>query len=188
MTDLLPPNATPLERRVAHALARVDTLPIALRAYWDPASCPAPLLPYLATEVSVDGWELAESEDARRALIHGAIELHRKRGTPWAVREVIRRLGFGEVTLIEGRLIRRRDGTTRRNGDYLHGRADAWAEYLIRLARAITRDQADNLRAMLERYAPQRSHLALLDYRASPIRHNGAARRDRQYNRGTIHS
>lgn len=185
MPNLLPPNATPLERRTATALAAVADLPIPIRDYWNPDTCPSALLPYLAAEVSVDGWELAESDDARRALIKAAIPLHQKRGTPWAIREVIRRLGFGEVQLIEGRAIRRRDGSTTRNGDYLHGDPTAWAQYIVKLSRAITRDQADNLKDVLERYAPQRSMLASLDYRAAPIRHNGAAKRNGQYNRGS---
>ncbi|CAE6841806.1 hypothetical protein R69746_06959 [Paraburkholderia aspalathi] len=185
MRDLLPPNATTLEKRAATALAAIDALPIPIRDYWNPDRCPSALLPYLAAEVSVDGWELAESDDARRALIKSAIALHQKRGTPWAIREVIRRLGFGEVTLIEGRRVRRRDGSVARNGDYLHGDATAWAQYIVKLSRAITRDQADNLKAVLERYAPQRSMLAALDYRAAPIRHNGTASRNGQYNRGS---
>lgn len=185
MPSLLPPNATTLEKRTATALAAVDALPIPIRDYWNPDTCPSALLPYLAAEVSVDGWELAESDDARRALIKGAIPLHEKRGTPWAIREVIRRLGFGEVTLVEGRSIRRRDGTATRNGDYRHDQLTAWAEYIVKLSRPITRDQADNLIAVLERYAPQRSMLAALDYRAAPIRHNGAATRNGQYNRGS---
>lgn len=185
MPRLLPPNATALELRTASALAAVDMLPIQIREYWNPEKCPAAFLPYLAAEVSVDGWELAESDDARRALIKSAIQLHQKRGTPWAIREVIRRLGFGEVTLVEGRSVRRRDGTARRNGDYLHGDPTAWAQYIVKLSRPITRDQAENLKAVLERYAPQRSMLAALDYRAAPIRHNGVATRNGQYNRGS---
>ncbi|MCP2091327.1 UNVERIFIED_ORG: phage tail P2-like protein [Paraburkholderia sediminicola] len=185
MNRLLPPNATTLEKRTATALAVVDEMPILIRDYWNPDKCPSALLPYLAAEVSVDGWELAESDDARRALIKAAIPLHQKRGTPWAIREVIRRLGFGEVTLVEGRRIRWRDGSTTRNGDYLHGDPTAWAQYIVKLTRPITRDQADNLKAVLERYAPQRSLLASLDYRAAPIRHNGTATRNGQYNRGS---
>jgi phage tail P2-like protein len=185
MPNLLPPNATPLERRTATALAESTELPIPIRDYWNADTCPSALLPYLAAEVSVDGWELAESDDARRALIKAAIPLHQKRGTPWAIREVIRRLGFGEITLVEGRKIRRRDGSTTRNGDYLHGDPTAWAQYIVKLSRAVTRDQADNIKAVLERYAPQRSMLASLDYRAAPIRHNGVAKRNSQYNRGS---
>jgi phage tail P2-like protein len=187
MPDLLPPNATQLERRTAIVLAAVDDLPTMAREYWNPDTCPAALLPYLAAEVSVDGWELAESDEARRALIKGAIELHQKRGTPWAVREVIRRLGFGEIDLIEGRNVRRRDGTARYSGEWVHGNERGeWAQYIVRLHRPITRDQADNLRAVLDRYAPRRSELYRLDYTAAPLRRNATGRYDGQYTRGSI--
>jgi phage tail P2-like protein len=189
MPKLLPPNATPLEVRTASALAAVDEIPIPIRDYWNPDKCPPALLPYLAAEVSVDGWELAESDDARRALIKGAIPLHQKRGTPWAIREVIRRLGFGEVDLIEGRNVRRRDGTARYNGDWVHGRANGeWAQYIVRLYRPITLDQAENLKAVLERYAPKRSELYRLDYTQAPLRHNGVGRYDGQFTRGSINA
>ncbi|WP_042266781.1 phage tail protein I [Paraburkholderia heleia] len=187
MPDLLPPNATPLERRTATALAVVDDVPTMAREYWNPDTCPVALLPYLAAEVSVDGWELAESDEARRALIKGAIQLHQKRGTPWAVREVIRRLGFGEIDLIEGRNVRRRDGTARYSGEWVHGNERGeWAQYIVRLHRPITRDQADSLKAVLERYAPKRSELYLLDYTAAPLRRNATGRYDGQYTRGSI--
>ena len=62
-------------------------------------------LPLLAESRSIlgtDGYWLAESDDARRKLIKGAYELHRYKGTPWAIREIVRRLGFGEVQILEG--------------------------------------------------------------------------------------
>ncbi|ORC47102.1 phage tail protein I [Burkholderia sp. A27] len=182
---LLPANQTPLETALAIVMApRVD--PEILRTLWDADRCPAGWLPWLAWALAVDGWELAESEDAKRALIKGSLALHRRKGTPWAVREVIRRLGFGEVELVEGRLARRRDGSITRNGDHVHGRANAWAEYIVKLQQPVTRDQADSLKAVLGRYAPARSLLALLDYTAVPVRHNGVAMRNGQYNRGSV--
>lgn len=182
---LLPSNQTPLEAALAKVL-RPSVDDEIVRTLWDADRCPAAWLPWLAWALAVDGWELAESEDAKRALIRGSMALHRKKGTPWAVREVIRRLGFGEVTIIEGRSNRRRDGLITRNGDQLHGKASAWAEYIVKLNRPVTRDQADKLRRAIERYAPARSKLAALDYVAVPIRHNGVARRDGQYSRGSI--
>ncbi|RKF36152.1 phage tail protein I [Paraburkholderia fungorum] len=185
---LLPANQTPLETALAIVMApRVD--PEILRTLWDADRCPAGWLPWLAWALAVDGWELAESDDARRALIKAAIPLHQKRGTPWAIREVIRRLGFGEVDLVEGRNVRRRDGTALYNGDWVHGRdRGEWAQYIVRLRQPVTRDQADNLKAVLERYAPQRSELYKLDYTAAPLRRNGVGRYDGQYNRGSINA
>jgi phage tail P2-like protein len=144
-------------------------------------------LPYLALQFSLvgDGWELAESDDARRALIRGAIELHRYKGTPWAIREVIRRLGLGEVEIIEGLGGRIRDGSIRREGLYVHGDPSAWAKYRIILSRPITNDQAAQLRSLLAAYAPARCHLASLEYQAAANRHNGCIRRNGQFNRGS---
>lgn len=63
------------------------------------------LLPVLADQFSLideAAWLLAESDDAKRNLIKSSAELHRYKGTPWAIREVIRLLGFGDVTIQEG--------------------------------------------------------------------------------------
>ncbi len=54
-------------------------------------------LPHLAEQFHVtglEGWELAETEEEKRALIKKAIELHRYRGTPWAVKEALKAVGF----------------------------------------------------------------------------------------------
>ncbi|KUM03542.1 phage tail protein I [Chromobacterium subtsugae] len=144
-------------------------------------------LPLLAEQFSLpgDGWELAESDYARRRMIKGAIELHRYKGTPWAIREVIRRLGLGEATLIEGLAGQRRNGVIRRDGMHVHGEADTWAKYRVLLPQPITNDQAANLRRALLAVAPARCHLASLEYQAAANRHNGAIRRDKQFNRGS---
>ena len=96
-------------------------------------------LPLLAESRSIlgaDGYWLAESGGARRKLIKGAYELHRYKGTPWAIREIVRRLGFGEV------------------------------------------------RKTLAAFAPARCLLAALDYQAVPLRYNGRAAYDGNFNFG----
>lgn len=133
-----------------------------------------------------DGWNLAESDEAKRALIKGAIELHRQKGTPWAIREVVRRLGFGEVELIEGIGRLRYDGQRRHDGKMIHGDPSAWAVYrVILLERAITNDQANNLRSVLAAFTPARCHLASLEYQSVPIRYNAQASYDGQFNHGS---
>ncbi|MEC4599540.1 phage tail protein I, partial [Burkholderia vietnamiensis] len=91
-----------------------------------------------------------------------------------------------EVTIVEGRSGGRRDGAIVRNGEQYRGKAGAWAEYIVKLGRPVTRDQADKLWQAIERYAPARSKLTALDYTAVAIRHNGVATRDGQYTRGSI--
>lgn len=81
--------------------ARLDSIDLSvLMVYLVDSSA----LPWMGEQFSLfgDGWELAESDDVRRILIKSAIELHHYKGTPWSIREVIRRFGFGEVDLIEG--------------------------------------------------------------------------------------
>ncbi|QEL57044.1 phage tail protein [Chromobacterium paludis] len=148
----------------------------------------AKLLPQLAEQFHIggdEGWTLAESDEARRALLHSANELHRYKGTPWAIREVIRRLGLGEVELIEGLAGQRRNGLIQRNGYYVHGDPGSWNQYRVLLGKPITNDQAAQLRRMLALYAPARSVLASLEYQKVANRHNGAIRRNRQFNRGS---
>ncbi|MHC8342236.1 phage tail protein [Pseudomonas sp. RT6P73] len=146
------------------------------------------LLPTLAEQFSLldeAAWMLAESEDAKRSLIKNSAQLHRYKGTPWAIREVIRLLGFGEVTLQEGLGNQVRDGSITRDGRHVHGDPSAWPLYRVFLERAITNDQAALLRRLLLSVAPARCRLVSLDYQSVAIRHNGVARRDGQYNHGS---
>lgn len=65
----------------------------------------ASALPHLAEQFNVYGrssWRLASTEADKRNLIKRAIELHRFKGTPWALKEAILALGFDEVDLEEG--------------------------------------------------------------------------------------
>ncbi|MFV2030838.1 phage tail protein [Neisseria sp. S1] len=135
--------------------------------------------------LGADGYWLAESDQMRRRLIKGAYELHRYKGTPWAIREIVRRLGFGEVQIIEGMGGKRHDGEIVRDGRYAYGHSDRWAHYRIIMNNVITNDQAALLRHTLRAFAPARCVLAALDYQASALRHNGRALRDGRFNRGT---
>ncbi|UZE21864.1 phage tail protein [Pseudomonas sp. B21-056] len=146
------------------------------------------LLPYLADQFSLldeAAWALAESADAKRDLIKNSAQLHRYKGTPWAIREVIRLLGFGEVTIQEGLNNQVRDGSINRDGNHVHGNPAAWPLYRVFLQRVITNDQAALLRRLLLSVAPARCRLVSLDYSSVAIRHNGFARRDGQYNHGS---
>lgn len=135
--------------------------------------------------LGADGYWLAESDTARRRLIKGAYELHRYKGTPWAIREIVRRLGFGEVQILEGMGGQRHNGEITRSGQYAYGHADRWAHYRIIMSAPITNDQAALLRRTLASFAPARCVLAALDYSTANLRHNGQARRDGRFNHGT---
>lgn len=132
-----------------------------------------------------DGYWLAESDQARRRLIKGAHELHRYKGTPWAIREIVRRLGFGEITILEGMSNKRHSGEIKRDGTYVYGRRDRWAYYRIFMNHPITNEQAALLRKTLHSFIPARCVLAAIDYRAVAAAHNNVIQRDGRFNYGT---
>lgn len=145
-------------------------------------------LPLLAESRSIlgeDGYWLAESDAKRRSLIKGAYELHRYKGTPWAVREIVRRLGFGEIEIIEGLNGKYHNGEISRDGRFSHGHGPHWAHYRITLKQPVTNEQAAQLRRTLQAFAPARCVLDALDYTRIALPHNGRALRDGTFNRGT---
>ncbi|UCM51907.1 phage tail protein I [Aeromonas dhakensis] len=181
--DLLPPSATRLEHLTAAALAYHLT-PEVITSTRFADTCPTPLLPWLAWARSVDWWELAESEDQQRALIKASFRLHQRKGTPWAIKEALNVLGFGDSTIIERATGRRYDGTLSYNGNEPHGDPTRWAVYRVILTRPVTTEQANRIKRLLAEMAPARCHLSALDYTRAPVTYNGAATYNGNYNHG----
>ncbi|CAN7259807.1 phage tail protein I [Variovorax sp. LjRoot84] len=187
MTDaqLLPPNRSALES----ALAAVSTLALdtdGLRHLWSARDCLAEALPWLSWALTVEGWSDARSEEARRAVILDSINIHRRKGTPWAIRALIRALGFGEVFIIERVGGITRNGFASHNGEYPRAPiSSTWATYKVVFDRPITNHQAERIRSLLPSVAPARCHLVGLRYAAVANSHNGATRRDGAFNRGS---
>lgn len=183
---LLPPNRTPLET----ALAGIEAYALStdnLRHLWSALLCMADALPWLSWTLSVEAWQEAKSDDARRQLILTSIELHRRKGTPWAIKLLISALGFGGVTIIERVGGRTHNGEIRRDGEFPHASlAATWATYKVVFNdRPITNAQAERLRKLLPAVAPARCHLVGLRYVAVANSHNGATRRDGAFNHGS---
>lgn len=91
MTSILPPNVTRAERALEGATARLDDVPVPIRSMWNPATCPAFLLPWIAWGLSIDLWDTAWSEAQKRAAVASAIEDQRRKGTPASLRTVLDR-------------------------------------------------------------------------------------------------
>lgn len=180
--SLLPPNTSRLERKLEQT-ARFD-LPVPLRELWSIEECPEHLLPWLGWSLGVDFWHLADTPRKRRDLIKNAIAWHKKRGTPWAIKQALATLGYQVEELIEQGEYRQRwlaaggrvlDGSwqldsqhTLRWGVHLPDwgslsrlSAGHWAEYAIRLSisEGWPRHDQAAVYAIAKRYAPARSHL-----------------------------
>nr|WP_272888928.1 phage tail protein I [Stutzerimonas stutzeri] len=169
--SLLPPNGTPLERAISDAV-RPD-LPVELGRLWNPWRCPEHLLPYLAWALHLgetEGWALAVSTDQQRALIARSIALHRRKGTPWSIREAMKMGGFNDLELHERLPVARYDAAIAYTGADTYS-AYGWAQFRavadVGDSQGISGAQTRRIIDIIEEFKPQRSHLVGLQYRAS---------------------
>lgn len=123
--------------------------------------CTPTALPYLAEQFDVDGLQgfaIAENEQQQRDIIKRSIALHKFIGTPWAIREACRTVGFPVIVLEEG-------VTAIPGGP---ASPDDWARFRVLVegdaSRHITADDARKLRLFVEFYKNERSHLASLGF------------------------
>lgn len=186
--DLLPSNSTPLERALAEAGSPKGIDPDVIRTLWSATECPPEFLPQLAWSLSVDFWELAATDEQRRDLIHGAIQWHRKRGTPWAIKQSLAAFGYPVLDLIEqadyhaqwvaagghvldgswlldGSVVMTVPGAAASGQIVRRTALNHWAQYAIRLNTTPgiwTREHQRKIRAVAEAFAPERSELVSL--------------------------
>jgi phage tail P2-like protein len=91
---LLPVGSSPLEVAAAAACAELTAVPVPLRDLWNPQTCPAKFLPYLAWAFSVDRWDESWPEATKRGVIQSAYFIHTHKGTISAIRRVVEPLGY----------------------------------------------------------------------------------------------
>lgn len=101
MKSLLPKNATDFELALEDVLSsRLEGLPIPFRSMWNPWTCPAGLLPWLAHSLGVDRWPDTYTDKQKRETIAGSVDIYRRRGTLGAIKRVLVIEGF-DVTVHE---------------------------------------------------------------------------------------
>lgn len=101
MSDsLMPPSATIVERAMEMAAARIESVPTPARHMWNPQTCPAQLLPWLAWAFSVDEWDTTWTEAQKRATIAASYNVHRRKGTIGAVKRALGALGL-DIQIVE---------------------------------------------------------------------------------------
>lgn len=84
-------------------LDRLDDLDLGALLVYRLSSVDASALSHLAWQfhlMGTEGFELAASEAQRRTLVQNAIERHRHKGTPWALKDVITLLDL-TATIVE---------------------------------------------------------------------------------------
>lgn len=182
--SLLPLNSTQFEDALEAATSAMTDLPVPISALWDASRCPAAHLPWLAWALSVDEWDPTWTEDTQRAVIASSVEVHRHKGTVWAMRRALGVAGLGDAEIHESWSGTQYDGTARYDGSRTYMRADHWAEYRVHLTRPVSLAQAARARAILEAEAPARCKLKILTFEAAAHLYNGAIRYDGTFNHG----
>lgn len=171
MSTLLPPNSSPIERAVEAATA----LGIDLRIsdLWNPKTCPDSALPWLAWALHVsdsEGWKLAATTDQRRALIAKSITLHKKKGTPWSIKETLKAAGFNDLDIQEHLPQNRYDGTIGHAGAEYYN-AYGWAQFRVTADagddQPISAANTARVVETINEWKPARCHLVDVQYRAS---------------------
>ena len=97
------------------------------------------------------GYNIASTDLLKRKIIKKALELHRYKGTVWALKEALSSVGYGQAILTEG------DG-------------DSWANFSLLVdmnGRTLDALELDNLVKMIEEYKPERCTLVGIKYQDS---------------------
>lgn len=91
------------------------------------------VLPALAWQFHVEGYDSREAISIQRQQIRDSIRLHRRYGTPWAVRRVLELAGYTQVRIIENARVRQGyDGQCYYDGQaYYDGGLSAWATFEV---------------------------------------------------------
>jgi phage tail P2-like protein len=163
LPSLLPANRTDQEAAIETTqAARIAAMDVPVERLWNPATCPAPLLPWLAWALSVDEWDNAWPEEAKRQVIADSATVHRVKGTIGAVRRALAAAGYGDATVHERWGATFYDGTWTYGDGTTYGSSANWATYAVELRRSLSVAEAALIRRILETVAPARCRLAVI--------------------------
>ena len=209
---LLPPNATPLERDVSRVCARLDEIPTAIDAVFDPETIPANMLPWLAWGLSVDLWFADWRITQQRNVCADSLLFHRRKGTPASLIEMLNLYGLGEnctvVELPTANGVYRADGINpltgatayannqhmayangiyRANGIRNANNKNPWAMYSLKVAAALSNTKAQLMRQVLKYVTPARNQLVFMDFSDHTLLADGTLTANGAYNAGVAH-
>ncbi len=124
-----------------------------------------------------DGWEFATTEYEQRELIKGAVQIHRHKGTPWAIKRTLALLGFGDCELQERFGYYEHDSTINHDSNHRYGGVGHWTHYRLVMKKRISTLEAQRIHALLTDVAPLRCKLVSINlrnfYHNSVINHDG---------------
>jgi len=154
------------------AKARIDMIEIESLLVYIIDTVPSSALQTIAEQFNVmgyKGWSLTTSDSEKRSLIKKAIELHRYKGTPWAIKEALKSVGYAGASIQEHVGINY-DGQYNYDGEVSYGTSN-WAKFAVQLDlgdnKGISSDQITTIVALINEYKNVRSHLITVSFAAS---------------------
>lgn len=131
-------------------------------------------LPHLAEQFHVaggEGWLLTQTEAERRNLIKKSIELHRYKGTPWAVKEAIKALGYFDISIQERLPVVTYNNLATYSGSEDFGAGSRWALFKVLIdigeTKSLTRDDITRLTDAINEWKNARSKLKEITFSAT---------------------
>ncbi len=98
-----------------------------------------------------NGYNLATTDDQKRAIIKNALNLHRYKGTVWSLKNALISIGYGDAVIVEGD-------------------EESWANFSLTVdlgGRALNALEITNVTNMINLYKPKRSILVGIIYKTS---------------------
>jgi phage tail P2-like protein len=173
--NLLPVGSGRAEHALADGVLAAFAFPVPVRHMWNPATCPAHLLPWLAFALSVDDWDPLWSDPVKRAVLAASFEVHRRKGTIAGMKLALDAAGYGDSTIVEAKDLPRLGAPAPAGQGMPLGRGwrlgyinVLWADYWVQVNQPIDRRSADDLAKRLRAVAPARCRLRRI-YMASGV-------------------
>ncbi len=152
----------------AARFAHIDIFPVLINLI---DMVPESALPFLADQfdvLGIKGYKYCVTEDDKRDLIKRAIELHRYKGTPYAVKQCLRVIGITDVSLLEGVSSITYNGVYNYDGAFTFGQIQ-WARFRVIInASALSLIDMDLYRkciVLINEYKNVRSHLVDISFK-----------------------
>lgn len=166
------PHLAAFDALAAARFDAIDVSPILINLI---DTVPASALPYLADQFDVSGikgYKFAVTDTDKRDLIKKAIDLHRYKGTPFAVKESLKSLGITDVGILEGVLSIIYNGLYLYDGSFTYGEIQ-WPRFRV-IINASTFSLVDmalyrNIVVLVNEYKNVRSHLVDISFRLNLI-------------------
>lgn len=125
---------------------------------------------YLAEQFDVlgyKGWVFADTVDKKRTLVKQAIKLHQKKGTPWAIREAIKAIGYNGAQIVE-RVGIVHDGTVDHDGSQDYGGGSSIFNFGVRVfineGVVITPEEEERVTKLINAYKREACNLVFLEF------------------------